>query len=250
VVGDLTADSVIPQLEKQFGSWRAGSTAPGHTTVPMAPQPAQRQIVLVDMPGAEQSQVRIGWVGVPRSAPDYFPLQVLNTILGGSFTSRLNQNLRETHGYSYGASSRFDMRLSAGPFFAGAGVQTDKTAEALREFFNELTAIGKPIPADELAKAKNYIAFGFPSNFETIGDFSAQIEQQIVYGLPDSYYADYVKNIQAVTAEAVAKAAATYIQPQRFLVVVVGDRKAIEPGIRALNLGMVRTMSVQEALGE
>ena len=250
VVGDLTADSVMPQLEKQFGSWRAGSTAPGHTTVPMAPQPAQRQIVLVDMPGAEQSQVRIGWVGVPRSAPDYFPLQVLNTILGGSFTSRLNQNLRETHGYSYGASSRFDMRLSAGPFFAGAGVQTDKTAEALREFFNELTAIGKPTPADELAKAKNYVAFGFPSNFETIGDFSAQIEQQVVYGLPDSYYADYVKNIQAVTAEAVAKAAATYIQPQRFLVVVVGDRKAIEPGIRALNLGMVRTMSVQEALGE
>ena len=250
VVGDLTADSVMPQLEKQFGSWRAGSTAPGHTTVPMAPQPAQRQIVLVDMPGAEQSQVRIGWVGVPRSAPDYFPLQVLNTILGGSFTSRLNQNLREAHGYSYGASSRFDMRLSAGPFFAGAGVQTDKTAEALREFFNELTAIGKPIPADELTKAKNYVAFGFPSNFETIGDFSAQIEQQIVYGLPDSYYADYVKNIQAVTAEAVAKAAATYIQPQRFLVVVVGDRKAIEPGIRALNLGMVRTLSVQEALGE
>ena len=99
VVGDLTADSVMPQLEKQFGSWRAGSTAPGHTTVPMAPQPAQRQIVLVDMPGAEQSQVRIGWVGVPRSAPDYFPLQVLNTILGGSFTSRLNQNLREAHGY-------------------------------------------------------------------------------------------------------------------------------------------------------
>jgi predicted Zn-dependent peptidase len=250
VVGDLTADGVMPQLEKQFGSWRAGSTAPGRTAVATAPQPTQRQIVIVDMPGAEQSQVRIGWVGVPRSTPDYFPLQVLNTILGGSFTSRLNQNLRETHGYSYGASSRFDMRLFAGPFFAGAGVQTDKTAEALREFFNELTAIGKPIPADELTKAKNYVAFGFPSGFETIGDFSAQIEQQIVYGLPDSYYADYVKNIQAVTAEAVAKASATYIQPQRFLVVVVGDRKVIEPGIRALNLGMVRTMSVQEALGE
>jgi predicted Zn-dependent peptidase len=120
----------------------------------------------------------------------------------------------------------------------------------LKEFFNELTAIGKPIPADELTKAKNYIAFGFPSNFETIGDFSAQMEQLIVYGLPDSYYADYVKNIQAVTAEAVSKVAATYIQPQRFLVVVVGDRKEIEPGIRALNLGMVRTMSIQEALGE
>jgi predicted Zn-dependent peptidase len=249
-VGDITADSVVPQLEKHFGSWRAGSTAARHAAVPNASQPAQRQITIVDMPGAEQSQVRIGWVGVARSTQDYFTLQVLNTILGGSFTSRLNQNLREEHGYSYGASSRFDMRLSAGPFFAGAGVQTDKTAESIREFFNELTAIGKPVAADELTKAKNYVAFGFPSNFETIGDLSAQLEQLIVYGLPDTYYADYVRNLQAVTADAVLKASATYIQPQKFLVVVVGDGKVIEPGIRALNLGMVRTMSIQEALGE
>jgi predicted Zn-dependent peptidase len=247
--GDITADAVLPQLEKHFGSWR-GATPPSRPAVPGAPQPAQRQITIVDMPGAEQSQVRIGWVGVPRSSPDYFTLQVLNTILGGSFTSRLNQNLREQHGYSYGASSRFDMRLSAGPFFAGAGVQTDKTAEAVREFFNELTAIGKPVSTEELTKAKNYVAFGFPSNFETISDFSAQLEQLIVYSLSDSYYEDYVKNIQAVTAEQVQKAAATYIQPERFLVVVVGDRKAIEPGIRALELATVRTMSIQEALGE
>ena len=134
------------------------------------------------MPGAEQSQIRIGWVGVPRSTPDYFPLQVLNTILGGSFTSRLNQNLREEHGYSYGASSRFDMRLSAGPFFAGAGVQTDKTAEALARVLQRARRrSASRSAADELAKAKNYVAFGFPSNFETIGDFSAQIEEQVVY---------------------------------------------------------------------
>jgi zinc protease len=250
VVGDVTADSVVPQLEKQFGSWRAGSTAPSRTQVPPAAQPKERQIVIVDMPGAEQSQIRIGGIGVPRSTPDYFPLQVLNTILGGSFTSRLNQNLREQHGYSYGAGSRFDMRLFAGPVFANAGVQTDKTSEALREFFNELNGIRKPVGADELAKAKNYLAFGFPSQFETIGDFSAQLEQLLVYGLPETYYADYIKNLQAVTAEAVLKAATTYIQPDRFLVVVVGDRAVIEPGIRALNLGMVRTMSIQEALGE
>src|SRR5690606_38041865 len=124
--------------------------------VPVATQLAARTIHIVDMPGAAQSQIRIGWVGVPRSTPDYFPLQVLNTVLGGSFTSRLNQNLREKNQYSYGASSRFDMRLSAGPFLAGAGVQTDKTAEALREFFNELDAIGTVTP-DELTKAKNYL---------------------------------------------------------------------------------------------
>ena len=250
VVGDVTPDGIVPQLEKQFGSWRAGSTPPHRANVPTAPQPTQRQITIVDMPGAEQSQIRIGWVGVPRSTPDYFTLQVLNTILGGSFTSRLNQNLREQHGYSYGASSRFDMRVSSGPFFAGAGVQTDKTADALREFFNELTAIAKPIAADEQTKAKNYLALGFPSNFETIGDFSTQLEQLLVYNLPETYYADYVKNLQAVTADAVLKATATYIQPQRFLVVVVGDRKVIEPGIRALNLGSLRTMSIQEVLGE
>ena len=250
VVGDITADAVVPQLEQQFGSWRASGAATAVTQVPMAPQPAKRQIVIVDMPGAQQSQIRIGWVGVPRSTPDYFQLQVLNTILGGSFTSRLNQNLREEHGYTYGASSRFDMRRSAGPFVAGAGVQTDKTADALREFFNELTGIRKPIPADELTKAKNYIALGFPSGFETIGDFSGQIEQLLIYGLPESYFADYTKNIQMVTGDAVLKDATTYIQPDRFLVVVAGDRKAIEQGIRALNLGEVRTMSIQEALGE
>jgi predicted Zn-dependent peptidase len=202
------------------------------------------------MPDAEQSQIRIGWVGVPRSTPEYFTLQVLNTVLGGSFTSRLNQNLREEHQYSYGASSRFDMRLSAGPFQAGAGVQTDKTAESIREFFNELNGISKPIGADELAKAKNYIALSFPSEFETIGDLSSHMEEMVVYDLSDRYFAQYVDNIQAVSSSAVQKAAATYIQPKRFAVVVVGDRKVIEPGIRALNLGPVRVMSVDEAVGQ
>jgi len=250
VAGDVTVESVLPQLEMQFGSWRGRPAATPRTPVPNSPQPPRPEIAIVDMPGAAQSQIRIGWVGVARSTPDYFPLQVLNTILGGSFTSRLNQNLREEHGYSYGAGSSFDMRLSAGPFFATAGVQTDKTSEALREFFNELNGIGTPVGADELAKAKNYVALGLPGQFETIGDLAAQLEQQVVFSLPETYYAQYVKNVQAVTAAAVQKTAATYIQPQRFIVVVVGDRKVIEQGIRALNLGPVRTMSVQEALGE
>jgi zinc protease len=248
VAGDITPDAVMPLLEKQFGSWR-GTQARPRTAIPQAAQLTQTQIFIVDMPGAEQSQVRIGWVGVPRSTPDYFTLQVLNTILGGSFTSRLNQNLREKNQYTYGASSRFDMRLSAGPFFAGAGIQTDKTADALREFFNELNAIGKPIAADELAKAKNYVALSFPSEFETSEDLAAHIEDQIVYRLPDDYFSRYVANIQAVTAAAVQKAAATYIQPGRFAVVIAGDRKAIEPAIAALKLGPIRVLSVNEAFG-
>ena len=248
VVGDVTADAIIPQLEMQFGSWKG--TSPARKPVPQAAQVAQGQITIVDMPGAEQSQIRIGWVGVPRSTPDYFTIEVLNTVLGGSFTSRLNQNLREEHQYSYGASSRFDMRLSAGAFQAGAGVQTDKTAEALKEFFNELNGILKPVPEEELAKAKNYVALSFPSEFETSGDLSSKMEEMVVYNLPDRYFGAYIDNLQKVTAPAVQKVATTYIQPSKFAVVVVGDRKVIEPGIRALNLGPVRVMSVDEAVGQ
>jgi predicted Zn-dependent peptidase len=248
VVGDIRADTALPLLEKQFGGWKAAAP-PARAQTPMAPQLTQSQVAIVDLPGAEQSQVRIGWVGVPRSTPDYFALQVLNTILGGSFTSRLNQNLRERNQFTYGASSRFDMRLSAGPFFAGAGIQTDKTAEALREFFIELNAIAKPVSAEELAKARNYIALGFPSEFETIQDLASHLEEMIIYKLPDDYFARYVANIQAVTAGAVQKAAATYIQPGKFAVVIAGDRKAIEAGVRGLKLGDVRLLTMDEALG-
>lgn len=247
VTGDVTMAALVPQLEEVFGQWRAQGPV-ARADVPAAPQLEAGGITIVDMPSAEQSQIRIGWVGVARSTPDYFPLQVLNTILGGSFTSRLNQNLRETHGYSYGASSRFDMRRSPGPFLAGAGVQTDKTAEALREFFNELNGISKPVGDGELAKAKNYLALGFPSEFETIGDLSGHLEELAVYGLPDAFFSTYVAKVQAVTAGEVRAAAERYIQPARFAVVVVGDRAKIEPGIRALNLGPVRTISVDEAL--
>ena len=200
VVGDVTANTVLPLLEKSFGGWRAAGAAT-RTPVAQAPQLSQAQVTIVDMPGAEQSQVRIGWVGVPRSTTDYFTLQVLNTILGGSFTSRLNQNLREKNQFTYGASSRFDMRLSAGPFFAGAGIQTDKTTDALREFFSEVKGIATPVSAAELTKAKNYVALGFPSEFETIQDLAAHIEEMIVYKLPDNYFERYIANIQAVTAD-------------------------------------------------
>lgn len=250
VVGDVKATEVIPQLDAQFGQWKLTAPVSPPAPLPAAPQLTQGQITIVDIPGAAQSQIRIGWVGVARSTPEYFTLEVLNTILGGSFTSRLNQNLREEHQYSYGAGSRFDMRLSPGPFFASAGVQTDKTSEALREFFNELNGITKPIGDDELSKAKNYIALSFPGEFETIGNLASHLEELIVYSLPDTYFAGYIKNIQSVTSAAVQKAAATHIQPGRFAVVVVGDRKAIEPGIRALNLGPVRVLSVNEGIGQ
>ena len=248
VVGDIEPAKALPLLEKAFGEWKAADAAP-RAPLAKATQSAARQVYIVDMPGAAQSQVRIGWVGAARSTADYFTLQVLNTILGGSFTSRLNQNLREQHGYAYGAGSRFDMRLEAGPFFAAAGVQTDKTSEALREFFKELTAIRDAVKDDELAKAKNYIALGFPGQLETIGELAARLEEMIVHNLPENYFERYIDNIRAVSSADVQKAASTYIQPDRFVVVVVGDRKVIEPGVRALDLGPLRVLSVAEVLG-
>ena len=246
VTGDVTAASTVARLEAALGAWK-GAPAP-HTAVPVAPQLTTRQIYLIDKPGAAQSQIRIGWVGVPRSTPDYFALRVLNTILGGSFTSRLNQNLREEHGYAYGASSSFDMRSGAGPFYAAAGVQTDKTAEALTEFFKELDGIRKPIPAEEIEKAKNYLALLLPRNFETTESLAGSLVQVFVYNLPADYYTTYTARIRAVTPVDVQRAAERYIQPDKFAVVIVGDRKAIEPGIKALNLGPIKTIEIDDVM--
>jgi predicted Zn-dependent peptidase len=141
------------------------------------------------------------------------------------------------------------MRASAGPFTAAAGVQTDKTAEALKEFFNELNGILQTVPADELARAKNYVALRFPSGFESTGDISRRLEEVLTYRLPDDYFAKYVQNIEAVTAADVQRVAKQYIQPSRLAVVIVGDRKVIEPGIRALNLGAIKVLSIDDVFG-
>lgn len=247
VVGDVTAATLLPKLEKTFGSWKNG-TMPAKPVVATATQHGPRQIYLVDKPGAAQSQIRIGWVGVARSTADFYALDVLNTVLGGSFTSRLNSNLREEHGYAYGASSQFDMRLSAGPFVAAAGVQSDKTVESLKEFFKELDGIKQPIPADELKRAKNYEALGFPAGFEGTADMAGNLIQLVVYGLPETFFTEYVPKIQGTTAAEVLKAAAQYIQTDKFAVVVVGDLAKIEKPIRDANLGPVRVVTADEIL--
>ena len=134
IVGDVTPDKAMPLLESSFGGWKATGAIPPHAALPKVEPPAERQVYLVDKPGAAQSEIRIGGIGVARSTPDYFPIQILNTILGGSFSSRLNTNLREQHGYTYGASSSFDMRAAPGPFVAtaaGADRQDGRGAEGI-----------------------------------------------------------------------------------------------------------------------
>ncbi|HEY2431758.1 MAG TPA: pitrilysin family protein [Vicinamibacterales bacterium] len=246
VVGDVTADSLVPMLESSLGTWKptgAGTPAP-----PLAdpPQLTARHVYLIDKPGAAQSQIRIGWVGVQRSTPDYFALRVLSGVLGESFTSRLNHNLREVHGYAYGAGSRFDMRRVGGLFYASAGVQTDKTADALKEFFVELANIHPPIPADELARTKNFAERLVPRYFETERDAAAALSQIFTYDLPADYWESFSRRIEAVTANEVQRAADKYIQPDRFAVVIVGDRKAIEAGVRSLNLGPLTVVEPSE----
>lgn len=247
VVGDVTAAGVQPHLEKAFGGWKAeGAFA---SSVPPAPQLTGREIWIVDRPDSAQSEIRIGRIGPPRSTADYYPLVVTNTILGGSFTSRLMQNLREQHGYAYGARSSFDYRLSTGPFVASAAVQTDKTGPSLTEFFKELDAIGKTVTEAEVTKARNYVALSFPSDVETTGDLAAKLQEQFVYGLPDGWLDQFVSKVQAVTPADVRRVASEYIVPGKVAVVVVGDRKKIEAEVKALNLGPVKLLTVDEVFG-
>jgi predicted Zn-dependent peptidase len=238
VVGDVTPAEARKLFAARFSEWKP-ATAPALPAVP-PPAPAPRTFYLVDKPGAPQSVIRIGHVGVPRSTPDYYALLVMNTMLGGSFTSRLNQNLRETHGYTYGARSGFDMGRMAGPFSAGASVQTAKTDSAMIEFLMELRRIRDEAPPQaELEKAKAYVGLGLPSEFETTAGAAAQFASLISNDLPLDTYDHYIPHVQAVTAADVQRVAQKYLDPDHFAMVIVGDRSQIEGGLKALDEGRV-----------
>ena len=237
VVGDVTPDDVMRRVEKLFGAWERREV-PG-TTYPEPPKAATTTVFLIDKPGATQSSVRIGGVGVPRSTEDYFALRVMNTILGEAFTSRLNLNLRETHGYTYGARSRWSMRRSAGPFTASAEVVAEKTDSSVIEFMKELRAILDTVPAEELTKAKRYLQLRLPGQFETTGGIAGQLVPLVLYGLPLDYYNGFVQQIERITQADVQRVARKYVDPSRMAVVIVGDRKSIEPGLKAIGVGAV-----------
>jgi len=237
IVGDVNPAQIEQKISALFGGWQRGDVPQPTYTDP--PKAATTTVYLIDKPGAAQSSFRIGSVGVPRSTKDYFALSVMNTILGGSFTSRLMQNLRETRGYTYGASSRFDMRRNAGPFLASAEIVAAKTDSALLEFMKELNAIRQSVPASELSRAKRFLQLQLPGNFETTQDIAFQLVPVALYGLPLDYYNNYVQNIEAITEADVARVAQQYINPGSLAVVIVGDRKSIEPGWKAINVGPV-----------
>lgn len=247
VVGDVRPDDVERRALALFGNWSRAEVPP--VSLAASPSHDATTLILIDKPGAAQSSFRLGGIGAPRSTTDYFALQVMNTILGGSFTSRLNQNLRETHGYTYGAGSDFSFRRAAGPFTASAEVVSAKTDSAMIEFLKELRSIRDTVPISELAKAKRYLQLGLPQEFETTGSIAGELLPLITYGIPLDFYDTAVQNIGAVTQADVQRVARQYVTPDKLTLVIVGDRKTIEPGIRALNPGEIIIRDVRDVLG-
>ncbi len=237
IVGDVDVAEIEAKVRSYFGNWQQGAVA--QATFAQPPRSGTTTVYLIDKPGATQSSFRIGAIGVPRSTKDYFALSVLNTVLGGSFTSRLNQNLRETRGYTYGANSNFSMRRSAGPFTASAEIVGEKTDSALVEFMKELNSIRQSVPAAELQKAKRYMQLGLPGEFETTQQIAAALVPIALYDLPLDYYNTFVQNVEAITQAEIQRVANQYINPSSLAIVIVGDRKSIEAGLKKVNAGPI-----------
>ncbi|MBA3891809.1 MAG: insulinase family protein, partial [Gemmatimonadaceae bacterium] len=237
VVGDVQPDEIIQRIGRAFGSWERRPVPA--TTAAAIPAAAASAIHLIDKPGAAQSSVRIGGVGVARATPDFFPLLVMNTVLGVPFGSRLNQNLRENKAYTYGARSQFDMRGQPGPFTARAEIVADKTDSAVVEFMAELTRIRDTVPLDEIGRAKRYLQTRLPGEFETPSDIADRLVPIALYDLPLDFYNSYSQRVEAVTQAEMQRVARTYIDPAKSAIVIVGDRQLVEPGLRGLGIGDV-----------
>ncbi len=227
IVGDVDARQVRSLVETHFGAWTGGTES--RPEIDAQPRTRERKIVVVHRAEAVQSEIRIGHVGQARSTPQYFPLRVLNTVLGGAFTSRLNLNLREEHGFTYGVRSRFLVRRGAGPWCVSTAVATDVTADAVREAVSEITTLVAEGPTEEeVDAARDYLAGVFPLELETTGQIAARIAEILVYDLPDDYYAAYRDRIRSVTLEEACEAARDCIRPDEMTVVVGGDAEEVQ----------------------
>jgi zinc protease len=235
VAGDVDATSVIALIERLFGDWKRGAE-PERPSVSPARFDSSR-VYLIDRPNAVQSEIRVGHIGVPRSTEDYFPLTVMNALLGGVFNSRINLNLRERHGYTYGARSMFAFRRQAGPFVVSAPVRNEVTLESVTEVFNELRRIRTgDIEERELEDTKNYLAGVFPATVQSSSDIAGRILDMELYNLPHDYFDRYRENIVAVGAEDIARVANKYIDPDRSLIVIVGNAAQIREPLSKLGL--------------
>jgi zinc protease len=235
--GDVTADEARALAEKYFGKWQ-GATSKHQP--PAVDATASRGIYIVDKPGSPQTFVLAGGLGVPRSSPDYVPLEVMNNALGGLFSSRINMNLREEHGYTYGGFSEFIYRRGSGIFFAGGGIRTDVTAPAVSEIFKELGRIRTaPLSAEELKFAKDSFSLSLAGRFETSDETANTFGELFTYDLPLTYYSSLPEQINAVTSEEVQRVATAHVHPDTAVVIAAGDRSKIEPELKKLDIGPV-----------
>jgi zinc protease len=244
--GDAPHDRLRDLVERAFSGWAPVTGNPPRDPADVAPPVTSDRLALLHRPGAAQSEVRIGHVAVSRNTPDYHALLVLNMVLGGQFVSRVNMNLREDKGYTYGVRTSFDFRRGRGPFVLQASVDSQATADAIREVFSELRAIrgDRPVTASELELGRAALTRGYPRSFETPEQISRAAAQLALYDLPEDYFTTFVPRVLAADEETVTRAAATHIDPSRLLTVIVGDREKVGPTLQGLELGDASEVTV------
>ena len=231
-VGSVPAEEVRASVERSFGAWKAARVAPNRR--PDAPPARRPRFVLVDFPAKPQSVLVVGQPSVPRSSPDVLALELANAVVGGSVTSRLNQNLREQHGYSYGAGSVFAFGRGPGPFEARTSVQTDVTGKAVAEVFSELQRlVAEPLSADELEKGKALLAFQLIEELQSVDATAMAVADLFVFDLPLDEYRTFVPRLRALSAGSVQAAVGRTLDPARMTLAVAGDASAVVPQLKA-----------------
>jgi zinc protease len=240
VVGDITPAEATAQLERALARWPAGGTRPDFT-YPSVPAPGATTIYLVDKPGAAQSSFSIGLVGPPRSTPDYYALRVMNTMLGELFQSRLNANIREDKGFSYGVGSSFAYGRGPGPWRAGGDVRTDATDSALVEFMKEIRGIRgeRAVTEDEMDAARAALIQSLPARLASVSGVGGLIGDLYVQGLPQDYYQRFAQAVTAVRPDDVVRVARQYVDPARLAIVIVGDRSVVEEPLRRTGIAPI-----------
>ncbi len=236
VAGDVTVDDAAKLVGEAFRSW--GGTAPARMRVTDAAITGSRSVHVIAKADAPQSELRVAHVGIPRVHPDYFRVVVMNAVLGGLFSSRINLNLRERNAFTYGAHSEFEWRRGAGPFVVSTAVASEATAPALREIMLEVDRIrAEPISDEELSLATSYLSGVFPIRYETTTAIATAIANMVLYGLDEGYFDSYRTNIQSVTVGDVLEAARRHLDPGRMHVIVVGDAVATRESLEELGAG-------------
>ncbi|MBA3557171.1 MAG: insulinase family protein [Gemmatimonadaceae bacterium] len=236
VVGDVDADSAIALAERNLGDWATGT--PERVSTSDQAARSTRAVHIVSKADAPQSEIRLGHVGLPRVHSDHFPVLVMNAVLGGLFSSRINLNLREVHGYTYGAFSLFDWRRQAGPFYVSTAVKSEVTGDAVREILLEIDRIrSQGIGSDELSLATSYLEGVFPIKYETTAAIAQALSALVVYGLADDYFDTYRRAVRSVTITDVLIAAESHLHPELLQLLVVGDPAVVREPLEQLGFG-------------